>query len=430
MSELKRTPLHAAHLEAGARMAPFAGWHMPVNYGSQIDEHHAVRRSAGMFDVSHMAIVDAAGPGAKPYLRRLLANDVAKRGRKRGRADCTALYSCMLDGRGGILDDLIVYRFADDRYRLIVNAGTREKDLAWLSDQAAGFDVGLTERDDLAMIAVQGPEARGTVAALFRGGAPIGTLSLLSSSPSSTAAGASALPAHIEELRPFTAARAGGWTLARTGYTGEDGVEIMLPSPQAEELWAALWERGVAPCGLGARDTLRLEAGMNLYGQDMDESVTPLECGLKWTVDFGGDRAFVGRQALEDRLRAGIAEAQVGLILEGRGVLRAGYTVASAAGEGVVTSGTFSPTLGRAIALARVPAGAGGRCDVFIRGRKLPARVVKPPFVRNGRILVDTGTGTDKPTHTHTGTGTGTGTGTETGTGTGTGTDTNPEKAD
>lgn len=365
MSELKRTPLHAAHLDAGARMAPFAGWRMPVAYGSQIDEHHAVRRAAGMFDVSHMTIVDAAGPDAKAYLQRLLANDVARLDRRRGRFDCTALYSCMLDERGGILDDLIVYRFAGDRYRLIVNAGTRDKDLAWLDDQVAGFDVDLTERKDLAMIAVQGPEARRAVAPLAPNGADVGALS------------------------PFTAAGAGGWLLARTGYTGEDGLEIMLPEQQAEAFWDALRERGVVPCGLGARDTLRLEAGMNLYGQDMDESVTPLECGLKWTVNFGGDRAFTGRRALEERLRAGASRVQAGLVLEGRGVLRSGYPVASPAGEGVVTSGTFSPTLGRAIALARVPPGTGNPCHVFIRGRKLPVRIVKPPFVRNGSILVD-----------------------------------------
>lgn len=365
MSELKRTPLHAAHLNAGARMAPFAGWRMPVAYGSQLDEHHAVRRAAGMFDVSHMTIVDAAGSGAKAYLQRLLANDVARLGRRRGRFDCTALYSCMLDERGGILDDLIVYRFADYSYRLVVNAGTRDKDLAWLDDQVAGFDVDLTERKDLAMIAVQGPDARKVVSPLVPDGADVG-----------------ALP-------PFTAAGSGGWLLARTGYTGEDGLEIMLPEQKAEAFWGALRGRGVVPCGLGARDTLRLEAGMNLYGQDMDESITPLECGLGWTVDFGAGREFLGRRALEDRLCAGIAEVQAGLILEGRGVLRSGYPVASPAGEGVVTSGTFSPTLGRAIALARVPAGTGNPCHVFIRGRKLPVRVVKPPFVRNSSILVD-----------------------------------------
>ncbi len=402
MSELKLTPLHAAHLDAGARMAPFAGWHMPVAYGSQIDEHHAVRRSAGMFDVSHMTIVDTAGPGAKAYLQRLLANDVGKLDRGGGvdagdRAGCAALYSCMLDEQGGILDDLIVYRFAENRYRLVVNAGTRDKDLAWLAGRTAGFDVELAERDDLAMIAVQGPEARQIVAPLVSGAAATATATEAaaatevaeSAEAAATATNATGISTDISALAPFTAARANGWLLARTGYTGEDGLEIMLPANQAAEFWDELAAHGVTPCGLGARDTLRLEAGMNLYGQDMDESVTPLECGLRWTVDFGSDRAFTGREALEARLSAGTSRVQMGLILEGRGVLRSGYPVASEAGEGVVTSGTFSPTLGRAIALARVPAGTAHPCHVFIRGRKLPVRIVKPPFVRNGSILVD-----------------------------------------
>lgn len=371
MSELKHTPLHAVHVGAGARMAPFGGWQLPVAYGSQIEEHHAVRRAAGMFDVSHMTIVDVTGAGARAYLEWLLANDVGKLDHPRGDADCAALYTCMLDPLGGILDDLIVYRFTGDSYRLIVNAATREKDLAWLGKQAAGFDVALAERADLALVAVQGPEARRIAAPLVPGGAD------------------------VMKLPPFSARRAGEWLLARTGYTGEDGLEIMLPQQQAEKLWCDLQSRDVTPCGLGARDTLRLEAGMNLYGQDMDESVTPLECGLGWTVDFGGNRAFSGREALEERLRAGSAAAQVGVILDSRGVLRAGYEVITAAGEGLVTSGTFSPTLGRAIGLARVQRPvrvqgvAEGPGHVFIRGHKHPVRVVKPPFVRNGRILVD-----------------------------------------
>lgn len=366
MSNLQRTPLYAAHVNAGARMVGFAGWHMPVAYSGQIEEHHAVRRNAGMFDVSHMTIVDIAGSGARAYLQRLLANDVGKLDRLRD-ADCAALYTCMLDERGGILDDLIVYRVGDDGYRLIVNAATGEKDLAWLRGRTAGFGVHITERNDLALLAVQGPAAR-------RAAGPV-------------------LPGAIDvaALRPFTAARANGWLVARTGYTGEDGLEIMLPRQQAEDFWSALLARDVVPCGLGARDTLRLEAGLNLYGQDMDESVTPLECGLEWTVDLGAERAFVGREALEERVRAGGFARQIGLILDGRGVLRAGYPVTSPGGDGIVTSGTFSPTLGRAIGLARVRGSAGGARHVFIRGRKFSVRVVKPPFVRNGRILVDLG---------------------------------------
>ena len=365
MSELKKTPLHTAHVRAGGRMVGFGGWHMPVAYGSQIDEHHAVRGGAGVFDVSHMTIVDITGSGARNYLQQVLANDVAKLDRPRGNADCTALYTCMLDTTGGILDDLIVYRLADDAYRLIVNAATREKDLAWLGKQAAGFAVALLERDDLALLAVQGPRARQAAAPLLPG-----------------------RPA-VTEIPPFTALRSGEWMVARTGYTGEDGLEIMLPRDAATPFWDELRSAGVVPCGLGARDTLRLEAGLNLYGLDMDESVSPLECGLKWTVDFGGRRAFIGRDALEARLREGIEWEQIGLILEGRGVLRAGYRIATEGGDGVVTSGTFSPTLGRAIGLARVRGGIPDRCHVFIRERQHPARGVKPPFVRNGKVMVD-----------------------------------------
>ncbi len=363
--ELKRTPLYAAHVRAGARMVGFGGWHMPVAYGSQIDEHHAVRRAAGIFDVSHMTIVDIAGSGAKHYLQHVLANDVVKLERRRGNVDCTALYSCMLDSSGGILDDLIVYRLADGAYRLVVNAATRGKDLAWLGEHADGHAVALLERDDLALLAVQGPEARQAAAPLLPGGSA------------------------VTEIPPFTAVRSGEWLAARTGYTGEDGLEIMLPRDSATTLWDKLLSVGVVPCGLGARDTLRLEAGLNLYGQDMDETVTPLECGLGWTVDLSGQRAFIGRDAVEARLRAGVTRQQVGLLLEGRGVLRAGYRIETEAGDGMTTSGTFSPTLGRAIALARIRAGVPGNCLVYIRGREYPARCVKPPFVRNGEIMVD-----------------------------------------
>ena len=362
---LKQTPLHAAHVRAGARMVGFGGWHMPVAYGSQIDEHHAVRRDAGVFDASHMTIVDVAGSRAKHYLRQVLANDVAKLDRRRGNTDCTALYTCMLNTAGGILDDLIVYRLADDAYRLIVNAATRDQDLAWLGEHAAAHAVALVEREDLALIAVQGPRARHAAAPLLPG------------------------RPGVTEMPPFTALRSGEWMVARTGYTGEDGLEIMLPGDAATAFWDELLAAGVAPCGLGARDTLRLEAGLNLYGQDMDESVSPLECGLGWTVDCSGQRAFVGREAIEAHLREGVAREQVGLILEGRGVLRAGYRIATESGDGVVTSGTFSPTLGRAIGLARVRGGIPRHCHVYIRERPHSARGVKPPFVRNGNAMVD-----------------------------------------
>jgi aminomethyltransferase len=357
----KRTPLYESHLARGARMVDFGGWDMPVHYGSQIEEHHAVRRDAGMFDVSHMAVVDLHGARTRPFLRDLLANDVAKL-----TSSGAALYTCMLNERGGVIDDLIAYFLAEDRFRLVVNAGTREKDLAWIGSRAAGFGVEVRERADLAMIAVQGPQARAKASPL--------------------------LGAHRDTalaLKPFTAIAAGDLFVARTGYTGEDGWEIVVLASRVVEMWDALAARGVAPCGLGARDTLRLEAGMNLYGSDMDEQTTPLESGLAWTVAFTpAERRFVGREALEAQRTAGVPRKLVGLVLEDRGVLRSHQPVITEAGAGEVTSGTFSPTMQRSIALARVPAAAGERVEVEIRGKRLKAAVVKPPFVRNGEVRV------------------------------------------
>ncbi|HEU5399661.1 MAG TPA: glycine cleavage system aminomethyltransferase GcvT [Gammaproteobacteria bacterium] len=358
----KHTPLYASHLAAGARMVDFGGWDMPVNYGSQIDEHHAVRRDAGMFDVSHMTVVDLEGPRVREFLQKLLANDVAKL-KQRGKA----LYSCMLDDEAGIIDDLIVYFMRDDWFRMVVNAATHDKDLAWITKQAAPFGVKLTERD-LAMLAVQGPEAREKAA--------------------------SVLPAALREpvlaLKPFSAADGEGLFVARTGYTGEDGFEIMIPVAEAAAYWQRFMEAGVAPCGLGARDTLRLEAAMNLYGSDMDETTTPLESGLGWTIAWEpGERDFIGRKALLAQRDAGPKRKFVGLVLEDKGVLRGHQKViADGAGEGEITSGTFSPTLERSIALARVPVATGDEVQVDIRGRLCKARVVKPPFVRNGKALV------------------------------------------
>jgi aminomethyltransferase len=351
-----RTPLFAAHLAAGARMVDFSGWEMPIHYGSQIDEHHQVRQDAGMFDVSHMTVVDIQGAHCRPYLQRLLANDVA-----RLTASGKALYSCMLNERGGVIDDLIVYYLAEDTFRLVVNAATRVKDLGWMREQAQGFEVNLSERADLAMIAVQGPAARDKALTVIP--------------PEAAAA----------QLPPFFAVQFDSLFVARTGYTGEDGFEITVPAEQAVGLWNCLLGAGVKPCGLGARDTLRLEAGMNLYGQDMDEDVSPLESALGWTVAMKDGRDFIGRKALEVQRSAGVSRRLVGLVLQDRGVLRAGQAVYSADGEGITTSGGFSPTLQRAIAFARIPAGKATECAVDIRGKRLSARVVKPPFVRDGK---------------------------------------------
>jgi aminomethyltransferase len=359
----QRTPLFSTHVAAGARMVDFGGWDMPVNYGSQIEEHHAVRRDAGMFDVSHMCVVDLRGPRVHDFLRRLLANDVDK-----ATQPGKALYSCMLRENGGIIDDLIVYHLSFEWYRMVVNAGTRDKDLEWLRLQAGPFGVSVEPRTDLAMIAVQGPNARSKAAQALDDSIAHAAL----------------------VLQPFFGFDASPWFVARTGYTGEDGLEIMLPAEQAPDFWRKLRSAGIAPCGLGARDTLRLEAGLNLYGSDMDETTTPLESGLAWTVAWEPERDFIGRPALAAQKAAGAPRKLVGLLLEEeRAVMRSHQKViVPAVGEGEVTSGTFSPTIGRSIGLARVPAATSDRCEVEIRGRLLPARVVRPPFVRNDTIAI------------------------------------------
>ena len=361
----RRTPLFDLHVGLGARMVDFGGWDMPVHYGSQIEEHHSVRRTAGVFDVSHMCVVDLRGAGVRAFLSQLLANDVDKI-RQPGKA----LYSCLLNEAGGVLDDLIVYRMTETWFRMVVNAGTRDKDLAWMRAvaQRIGGDVSITERADLAMLAVQGPAAREAVVGLLEPGERAAALA----------------------LEPFFGRECGAWFVARTGYTGEDGFEVVMPAAEAESAWRALNAAGVASCGLGARDTLRLEAGMNLYGNDMDETRNPLESGLAWTVAFDPPgRAFIGRAALEAVRAAGVPFRLVGLVLEDRGVLRSHQkVVVPGIGEGEVTSGTFSPTLERSIGFARVPSATGTEVQVDIRGRLLRARVVKLPFVRRGRVLV------------------------------------------
>jgi len=360
----KKTPLYDKHVEAGARIVDFGGWDMPLHYGSQKDEHRSVRQRAGVFDVSHMTIVDLGGERTREFLRHLLANDVAKLA-IRGKA----MYSCMLNADGGVIDDLIVYYLDDARYRLIVNAATREKDLAWIREQGGDYDIVVTERGELAMLAIQGPKARELAAPCID----------------------AEWRQQALELKPFNGMDAGDLFIARTGYTGEDGWEIVMPASRATVAWDRLLAAGVAPCGLGARDTLRLEAAMNLYGNDMDESVSPLEAGLGWTVAWKpADRAFIGREPLEKLRGDGGLRRFVGLLLEDRGVLRDHqHIVVDNIGDGQITSGGFSPTIGRSIALARVPAGDYDRARVDIRGKLLNVRIVETPFVRNGKIRVD-----------------------------------------
>ena len=326
----QQTPLYEQHTLCGARMVDFHGWMMPLHYGSQIDEHHAVRGDAGMFDVSHMTIVDFHGSRIREFLRYLLANDVAKL-----TTPGKALYTGMLTASAGVIDDLIVYFLSEDYFRLVVNSATREKDLAWISEQAEPYGLEITVRDDLSLIAVQGPQAKAKAATLFT----------------------DAQRQAVEGMKPFFGVQAGDLFIATTGYTGEAGYEIAMPNEQAADFWRGLLDAGVKPCGLGARDTLRLEAGMNLYGQEMDEGVSPLAANMGWTIAWEpADRNFIGREALEMQREKG-TEQLVGLVMTEKGVLRGGLPVRFTDSdgnqkEGIITSGTFSPTLGYSIALA------------------------------------------------------------------------------
>jgi len=359
-----KTPLYEKHVAAGAKIVDFGGWDMPLHYGSQKEEHHVVRNNAGVFDVSHMTIVDLTGDRVREFLRHLLANDVAKL-----QDPGKALYTAMLNEAAGVIDDLIVYFMHETWFRLIVNAATRDKDLAWIQQAAAAFDVTVTECVATAMLAVQGPNARqraaGCIDAEWREAALA--------------------------LRPFTGMEAGELFVARTGYTGEDGWEIVMPMARAETIWEQLLENGVAPCGLGARDTLRLEAAMNLYGSDMDETVSPLEAGMGWTIAWEPqNRDFIGRANLEIMSTDRIQRRFVGLLLQDKGVLRNHQrVVVQGTGKGEITSGGFSPTIGRSIALARLPAGTYETAQVDVRGKMLNVKIVPTPFVRNGKVRIE-----------------------------------------
>jgi len=363
----QKTPLYAEHVALGGKMTDFAGWEMPLYYGSQIEEHNHVRQDAGMFDVSHMTVLDIEGEDAKKFLRYLFANDIEK---LTPRAMGAALYSCMLNEKGGVIDDLIVYRKNERDYRVVVNAATHDKDVAWFQKQAQKFNVKVIERRDLAMVAIQGPKAR--------------ELTHLALSVDKSA--------KAKELKVFHGVEVGSWWIGRTGYTGEDGYEIMLPEKEAVDFWKALLKVGVKPCGLVCRDSLRLEAGMSLYGSEMDEEVSPLEANLNWTIAWEPkERDFIGRAPLEAKQK-NLQNILVGIVLDERGVLRSHQKViVPNVGEGMTTSGGFSPTLGHAVALARVPAGTkqGMPCQVIVRDKPLNGHVVKYPFVRNGKKVFE-----------------------------------------
>jgi aminomethyltransferase len=362
MTTLKRTPLYSCHAELGARLVDFAGWEMPVQYEGVIEEHRAVRTAAGMFDVSHMGEVRVKGAGAEAFLQRLTPNDVSKL--VPGRAH----YSGLLTDRGTYIDDLLIYRLAADDFLVVVNASNADRDFAWIAERAEGDAEVTNESDRYALIALQGPRA----------------IEILT--PMATA-GIAAVK-YYGFLQGEVAGKPA--LLSRTGYTGEDGVELYLAPEDAPEIWRRLLEAGVKPAGLGARDTLRLEAAMALYGHEIDETTTPFEAGLNWVVKLDkGD--FLGREALQAQRAAGLPRKLVGFEVQGRGIARQGHAVLSHEGGeavGAVTSGTWSPTFEKALGMAYVPvalAAPGTPLTIDVRGKALPAVVVETPFYRRAK---------------------------------------------
>lgn len=353
---VKQTPLHALHVKQKALMVDFAGWEMPLQYGSTIEEHHQVRNEVGMFDVSHMLALDIQGVDATAFLRFMLANDVSKL------ADGQALYACMLNPQGGIIDDLIAYRINPNYYRIVVNAGMRDSDTAWLNENAKAFKVKLEPRTDLALIAIQGKHAFENLRNIIKDHT-------------------------ILQQKPFYFLVSNDTLYAHTGYTGEPGLEIMLPATNAADFWQSLLQMGIKPIGLAARDTLRLEAGLNLYGQDMDEQHTPYESNVGWTVDLkDSNRDFIGKAALLKQKQEGVKTKLVGVVLLESGVLRKDMLLTLGHNAmGKLTSGGFSPTLKKGIGFARIPFGEFKEAHVDIRGKTLPVQLIKPPFVKNGQ---------------------------------------------
>ncbi len=359
---IRRTPLYKAHKELGGKMVNFSGWELPVYYGSQKEEHKSVREHAGIFDVSHMTVIDVSGIMAMVYLQKLLANDVHKLN-----TSGQAQYSIMLNENGGVIDDLIVYYLSENHYRLVVNSATKAKDLSWMVKQADMFNVTITPQPELAIIALQGPEAISIAKAILQ------TNNVKK----------------LDSIKPFTSTMIDDIFFARTGYTGEDGLELIMAATKVESVWNKLVEKGATPCGLGARDTLRLEAGLNLYGSEMDEQINPLEANLGWCIAWKPEgRDFIGR-AIVEKARHLTGDKLVGVIMKERGILRAGQKLCLQDNrKGVITSGTFSPTLGYSIALARIPADAiTESAKVDIRRKLLPVVIGSPRFVRKGKKI-------------------------------------------
>ena len=353
---MNKTPLHNAHIQLGAKMVNFSNWEMPISYSSLIKEHNAVRNAAGIFDVSHMSVFDFDGGNQIAFFKKIFANDI-----KKIYKDNKAIYGALLNEEGGILDDLIIYH-ANNKFRLVSNCSTREQNKQWLEKHAVEFGVKVMERSDMGILAIQGPNALKKILEIKE------------------------IDAQVNTLQSFGCMFEGDKLYARTGYTGEDGLELIVPTQDINHLWDQALELGCTPIGLGARDTLRLEAGLNLYGNDMTINNHPYESNLGWTIDMSDkNREFIGKNALLS-IDQSKSQKIVGIILQDKGVLRSGYEITHEQGKGVVLSGSYSPTLQSSIGLARVDQGYKENGKVMIRNKVLNIDFVSPRFLGQGKI--------------------------------------------
>ncbi|MDA9659660.1 glycine cleavage system aminomethyltransferase GcvT [Pseudomonadota bacterium] len=353
---MNKTPLHNAHIQLGAKMVNFSNWEMPISYSSLIKEHNAVRNAAGIFDVSHMSVFDFDGGNQIAFFKKIFANDI-----KKIYKDNKAIYGALLNEEGGILDDLIIYH-ANNKFRLVSNCSTREQNKQWLEKHAVEFGVKVMERSDMGILAIQGPNALKKILEIKE------------------------IDAQVNTLQSFGCMFEGDKLYARTGYTGEDGLELIVPTQDINNLWDQALEMGCIPVGLGARDTLRLEAGLNLYGNDMTINNHPYESNLGWTIDMSDKhRKFIGKDALLS-IDQSKSQKIVGIILLDKGVLRSGYEITHEQGKGVVLSGSYSPTLQSSIGLARVDQGYKENGKVMIRNKVLNIDFVSPRFLGQGKI--------------------------------------------
>ena len=353
---MNKTPLNKSHIELGAKMVNFSNWEMPISYSSLIEEHNAVRNTVGIFDVSHMSVFDFDGDNQVAFFEKIFANDI-----KKIYKDNKAIYGALLNEEGGILDDLIIYH-ANNKFRLVSNCSTREQNRQWFEKHAVEFGVKVLERSDMGILAIQGPDALNKILEIKE------------------------IDNQVNTLQSFGCMFEGDKLYARTGYTGEDGLELIVPTKDINHLWDQALELGCTPIGLGARDTLRLEAGLNLYGNDMTINNHPYESNMGWTIDMSDEnREFIGKDAILS-IDQSKSQKIVGIILQDKGILRSGYEITHEQGKGVVLSGSYSPTLQSSIGLARVDQGYKENGKVMIRNKLLNIDFVSPRFLGQGKI--------------------------------------------